>query len=379
MFKKGIVIFSLLFLMIVTISCVSASDINETIVANEYQNDEQISVDNQEINLVNEEKVNDKVILEENNDLDKMYSGDCILSSNDKDILSRSELDVALYPDSMSFGESKTINIFIMPANGQYDFDLKISDMSTKSVILSQNFKGRATSNFDEYYTIPIGALDVGSYTMGAYRKSDGYLMCSAYLEVKGIKSPVSVQDTTIYYGSGGYVNIEVKPSSNNCKYDFHILITDLSGNKIKESGRMYSFNPTSSVIYTIEPASLSPGDYMIHVVGTGYGSIDYCYLKVLGKKATPNLIVAKKTFKKSVKTKKYTVTLKNNINVVMKNTKITLKVNKKTFTAKTNGNGKATFKINNLKKKGKFTAVVTYKGNQYYNKVSKKVKLVLK
>ena len=85
------------------------------------------------------------------------------------------------------------------------------------------------------------------------------------------------------------------------------------------------------------------------------------------------------KTFKVKVKTKKYTITLKNNLNKVMKNTKVTLKVNKKTFTAKTNKKGVATFKITNLKKKGKFTAVIKYAGNKYYNKLSKKVKITVK
>ena len=62
-----------------------------------------------------------------------------------------------------------------------------------------------------------------------------------------------------------------------------------------------------------------------------------------------------------------------------MKNTKVTLKVNKKTFSAKTNKKGIATFKITNLKKKGKFTAVITYGGNKYYNKVTKKVGITVK
>jgi hypothetical protein len=100
----------------------------------------------------------------------------------------------------------------------------------------------------------------------------------------------------------------------------------------------------------------------------------------VLVKKATPKLTAAKKTFKKSTKTKKYTVTLKTNQNKVMKKVWVTLKVNKKTYKAKTNSNGKATFKITNLKKKGTFKATVTYGGNKYYNAVTKKnVKIIVK
>ena len=59
-----------------------------------------------------------------------------------------------------------------------------------------------------------------------------------------------------------------------------------------------------------------------------------------------------------------------------MKSTKITLKVNGKTYSAKTNSKGVATFKITNLKKKGTFKTVIKYAGSKYYNKVSKTIKI---
>lgn len=62
-----------------------------------------------------------------------------------------------------------------------------------------------------------------------------------------------------------------------------------------------------------------------------------------------------------------------------MKNTKVALKVNKKTYNAKTNSKGKATFKITNLNKKGTFTAVVKYAGNKYYNAKAIKSKIIVK
>jgi hypothetical protein len=45
----------------------------------------------------------------------------------------------------------------------------------------------------------------------------------------------------------------------------------------------------------------------------------------------------------------------------------------------KTNSKGVATFKITNLKEKGKFAAVVKYAGSKYYNKVTKKPKITIK
>ena len=90
--------------------------------------------------------------------------------------------------------------------------------------------------------------------------------------------------------------------------------------------------------------------------------------------------MTAKKgTFKKSVKVKKYTIVLKDNLGKAIKKAIVTIKVGKKTYTAKTSINGKATFKIKKLTKKGTYRATITYKGNTYYNKVTKKVNIKLK
>ena len=54
------------------------------------------------------------------------------------------------------------------------------------------------------------------------------------------------------------------------------------------------------------------------------------------------------------------------------------LKIGKKTIKSKTNNKGKATFKIK-IKKKGKSKATISFKGNNNYNKCSKKVKIIIK
>ena len=61
-----------------------------------------------------------------------------------------------------------------------------------------------------------------------------------------------------------------------------------------------------------------------------------------------------------------------------LKKVKVTLKINKKSFKAKTNNKGKATFKIP-LTKKAKYTGTITFKRNENYRKTIKKVKLIIK
>ncbi|MBQ2654353.1 MAG: hypothetical protein IJF83_12430 [Methanobrevibacter sp.] len=95
--------------------------------------------------------------------------------------------------------------------------------------------------------------------------------------------------------------------------------------------------------------------------------------------KAYPKLIVPNKAFKRSLKTKTYTVTLKTNQNKVMKNKWVILNVNKIYYKVKTNSKGQATFKITNLMGKGTFTAVVKYGGSKYYNVKYVKAKITVK
>lgn len=99
---------------------------------------------------------------------------------------------------------------------------------------------------------------------------------------------------------------------------------------------------------------------------------------KVIVAKASPKLSAAKKTFKVKAKTKKVTATLKNNKGKALKSTKLTLKIGKKTYTAKTNSKGIATFKVK-LTKKGTYTGTVKFAGNKYFKALSKKVKIVVK
>lgn len=131
----------------------------------------------------------------------------------------------------------------------------------------------------------------------------------------------------------------------------------------------------------SVNVATLVPKSYTatINFAGDTLYNAKSTTAKVVVAKATPKLTAAKKTFKAKVKTKKVTATLKDNKGKVLKNIKVTLKVKGKTYTAKTNKKGVATFKVTKLTKKGTYKGTVKFAGNKYFKAASKTVKIVVK
>ena len=168
------------------------------------------------------------------------------------------------------------------------------------------------------------------------------------------------------------------------------VTLTDAKGNlligknvTINLNGKTYERTTNSEGQATIKtPEALAPKTYTATIKFAG----DDKYLestksiKVVVSKAKTKITAKNKSFKLKTKTKKYTITLKStSTGKALKKTKVTLKVNGKTYKAKTNSKGKATFKITKLNKKGKYKAVIKYKGNSKYKGVSKKVKITVK
>lgn len=101
--------------------------------------------------------------------------------------------------------------------------------------------------------------------------------------------------------------------------------------------------------------------------------------VKLTINKEKTKLAAKNKIFKRTVKTKKYAVILKNSKGKAVKKMKVIIKVKGKIYTAKTNSKGKATFKITKLTKKGTFKATLKFKTTKYYKGCSKKVKIIVR
>ena len=139
----------------------------------------------------------------------------------------------------------------------------------------------------------------------------------------------------------------------------------------------------------SVKITGLSSGNYnaLINYSGDSqyFNATATSALKVV-KTQTPSKVVkvsskitAKaKTFKVK-KAKKYSIILKATNGLAISKVKVTLKVKGKTYTAKTNAKGKATFNLKKLTKKGTYKVKINFKGNANYKSSSKTVKIKVK
>ena len=239
------------------------------------------------------------------------------------------------------------------------------------NVVFNVNSENRNVQINNGKATLTLKDLEPGNYTVTASYNGDKNLNASTSnavtFSIAEVYPILTAKDLTKTYGT-----------SNK----FVVNLVDSKGNAIPNAVVNVNINnmitpiPTDSDGQASMPINLAPATYTATVT---YGNDAQTTTKITVKKATPKLTAKAKTFKKSVKTKNYVVTFKTNTNKVMKKAKLTLKVNGKTYSATTNSKGQVTFKITKLTKKGKFTGTIAYKGNAYYNKLSKKVKITIK
>ena len=144
-------------------------------------------------------------------------------------------------------------------------------------------------------------------------------------------------------------------------------------------NGKSYSATTNSKGVATVKISLNKKGKYTYKAKFAGDGTY-----KAVTKSATltikplaTSLTLKKYTYKKSSKSKKIKATLKSGTKV-LKNKKVSFKVNGKTYSAKTNSKGIATVKIK-LTKKGTFKYTAKFAGDNVYKVISKSNKVVIK
>ena len=186
------------------------------------------------------------------------------------------------------------------------------------------------------------------------------------------LNSEITASPVSTTYNVGKYMVITLK-DSNGKHINDAVLTVNLG------SVKKYTTNANGQV--KINVGTLVPKTYNAKITYAGSNIYESSTgsVKVIVKKAKPKITAKSTHFKFKIKTKKYTAIFKDNKNKALKNTKVTLKVNGKTYSVKTNNKGQSVFKITNLRKIGSYIAVITVPANKYYNKVTKNVKITVK
>ena len=152
---------------------------------------------------------------------------------------------------------------------------------------------------------------------------------------------------------------------------DIYIVVNNVTYNGTIEYGE-------ARINFT---AKLVPDEYIVDVVFEGDDRLENTstIFPLIVKKAKTKITAKDAKYKLATKTKKYKIRLTNKQGKKLKNKKVYLKVNGKTYKVKTSTKGIATFKIKNLTKRAKYIALITYKGSKYYKEASQKVTLTVK
>jgi len=289
-------------------------------------------------------------------------------------------LNVTTVVDDNHNPVSKTANITVNKINStltvnNIEFNYMGTGLSAVSFTGATGLKASVINHPDaavkvEGTNIAVSGLDVGTYILTVTTITD-----NNYIAVtKNATITVNKLQTEL-------IGSVITPEYNK---DLVFILKDFNGNPVCDVSVTVDLNGAKT--YTtdkqgqikLSTKDLLPKNYDVKL--TFEGNANYknstSDIKVTVNKATPKLSAKKKTFKSSLKTKKYFVTLNDNVKSPIKKAKLSLKVNGKTYNAKTNSKGKAVFKITKLNGDKTFKAVIKYNGDTYYNKLAKKVKI---
>ena len=261
--------------------------------------------------------------------------------------------------------------------------------------VITYSFNGtNSTVTTDENGTFEIANLTNGEVNI-AFDGELNYKPVNTTITLKDI-APVIVKVESAFNITNRAITINgyaVDGPAGEQGIYYATELLDENGNPIQNVYIEFAVNNKIYNRTTDENGSFTP--YKLNMVRAGrytmafnfagddnYTNAFACVCVDLDKKPI-TIKASSKSYKAATKTKKYTVTLSTikglDGKMYLSPKAVSLKVNGKTFVAKTNSKGVATFKITNLTKKAKYSAVISYDGDKTYESASKKVTITVK
>lgn len=290
------------------------------------------------------------------------------------------KLTVTTVPDANHEETTKIADITVNKvdstlAAGDITFEYGLTGTTTVTYTGATGFNATAEKGNVkiEGNVISVSDLNPGSYTLNITTVPDtnhNAVSKSIKVTVNKASTEITAPGILTVYNINKYLTITLKDNKNNTIAGANITV-NINGEKT------YTTNQNGQV--KINTKTLTPKIYKVEISYAGNETHNgtQATSNILSIKAKPILTAKNKVFKSTTKIKKYSVSLKNNLKAPMKKVKVSLTIGKKTYNAKTNSKGIATFKLTKLTKTSK--ATVKYLGNKNYNAASKKVKLTVK
>ena len=291
------------------------------------------------------------------------YNGNSIYAGSN----ASSNFNVAKLSTNMS------VNVANITYGSGFTVNVNLSDNISDIVTVIINNNNYTVEVINGSGVLNVGTiLNAGSYSvLSVYNTVSNYVApnASSNFTVSPIVTKITAFDISMVYNTAKSIVVTATNVS-----DGSVIILKINGKSY--NGAVKNGKATISL-----PATLIPKTYTAFITFAGDNNHKASATNVSVKisKAKPKLTAKAKTFKVKTKTKKVTATLKNNKGKVLKNNKVTLKIKGKTYKAKTNKKGVATFKVTKLNKKGTFKGKVKFAGNKYFKAISKTVKIKVK
>ena len=290
------------------------------------------------------------------------------------------KLTVTTVPDANHEETTKIADITVNKvdstlAAGDITFEYGLTGTTTVTYTGATGFNATAEKGNVkiEGNVISVSDLNPGLYTLNITTVPDtnhNAVSKSIKVTVNKASTEITAPGILTVYNINKYLTITLKDNKNNTIAGANITV-NINGEKT------YTTNQNGQV--KINTKTLTPKIYKVEISYAGNETHNgtQATSNILSIKAKPILTAKNKVFKSTTKIKKYSVSLKNNLKAPMKKVKVSLTIGKKTYNAKTNSKGIATFKLTKLTKTSK--ATVKYLGNKNYYAASKKVKLTVK
>ena len=334
--------------------------------------------------------INGTVIVNINDLPDGEYDAIVIYSGDGNYSYSEKIITVIIKDGGVVDSNHPLANITEAESNDDGTLVIPFPDDATGNVTVTINGKNYTGIIVDGKVVLDIKDLPAGNYTSIIYYSGDGNYTNST-------KTIIIIKDDDAVSPDNPMGNTTHAQSNDDGSISIPFP-SDASGNVVVNIDGKYYTGKVVDGRVVLDVGDLPIGNYdaNVYYLGDGNYSASSRTMMFIIKEtttnnnqqnapATPNvnkkaskITAKKKTFKASKKVKKYSITLKSG-KTAIKKVKVTIKVGKKTYKAKTNAKGKATFKIKKLTKKGKYKAVIKFKGDKTYKAATKKVKITIK